>query len=177
MQNHLWERRKKRIGSLASNLGVFNFEFDELLATGNLSKFWSWYKKLGVSVQTHKDHSITCIAFYKAFTPLQWSHLPRHQIIWENTGPDWVCRPTCGWAEISIGEKIRLDARYLSSDLLVNRLVDWSAAEEVLKKMEYYAKRSRAGLQWGAVEHNIGKRELSLPKNCVLETKSQQKSI
>ena len=60
--------------------------------------------------------------------------------------------------EISSGEKIRLDAGYQYSDLLVNRLVDWSAAEEVLKKMEYYAKRSWAGLHWGTVEHNTRNR-------------------
>ena len=59
--------------------------------------------------------------------------------------------------EISGREKIFLDVRYRSSDLLVKRLVERSAAEEVLKTMEDYAKISRAGLQWGTLENNIGK--------------------
>ena len=79
---------------------------------------------------------------------------PYHRV---NTHPDWVFRPSCGWVEISSGEKIRLDARYRSSELLVKSLVQRSAAEEVLKEMENYAKISWAGLQWGMVDHNIGK--------------------
>ena len=66
---------------------------------------------------------------------------------WGNTSPDWVCPPSCGWVEISSGEKIRLDARYQSSELLVTMLVEQSAAGKALKTMEDYAKRSRAGLQ------------------------------
>ena len=50
-------------------------------------------------------------------------------------------------------------------------------AESVLKKMEDYAKIYRAGLQWGVVEHNIGKWEFSLPDNCVPVTKSRLKSL
>ena len=79
--------------------------------------------------------------------------------------------------DISSGEKIHLDARYQYSDLLVNRLLGRSEAEEVLKKMEDYAKISRAGLQWGAEEHNIGKRAFSLPDNCAPVTKSRLKSL
>ena len=58
--------------------------------------------------------------------------------------------------EISSGHNIFLDARYRYSEILVKRLVEQSAAEEVLK-MEGSAKISWAGLQWGTVEHNIGK--------------------
>ena len=43
--------------------------------------------------------------------------------------------------------------------------------------MEYHAKRSWAGLQWGTVEHNIGKREFSLPNNCIPVKKLQLKSL
>ena len=43
--------------------------------------------------------------------------------------------------------------------------------------MNYDAKRYRVGLQQGTVEHTIGKRELSLPKNCALVTKLQLKSL
>ena len=74
-----------------------------------------------------------------------------------NTCPDWFDCPTCGWVEISIGEKIQLDARYLCSDIPVKRLVERSEAEEVLKKNQYCAKRSQDGLQWGTVDHNTGK--------------------
>ena len=128
-------------------------------------------------MQTHRNNFTTWIAFDKASAPLQWVHLSRHQINWENNRPSWVFCPTCGWVEISSGEKIRLDAIYRSSEILVKSLVERSEAEEVLKKMEDYAKRSRAGVQWGAVERNIGKREFSLPKNCVPVTKSQLKSL
>ena len=38
-------------------------------------------------------------------------------------------------------------------------------------------KKSRAGLQRGTVEHNIGKREFSLPNNFVMVTKSRLKSL
>ena len=103
---------KKRIGSLASHLGILDDEFEGLLAAGKLSTFWSWYKKLGLCVKTHRDHYITRIASDEAFAPLLWVHLPRHKIIGENTCPAWTCRPTCGWVEISSGEKICLDTRY-----------------------------------------------------------------
>ena len=43
--------------------------------------------------------------------------------------------------------------------------------------MNYYAKRYRVGLQQVTVEYTIGKRELSLPKNRVLVTKLQLKSL
>ena len=75
----------------------------------------------------------------------------------ENTLHAWVFRPSYGWVEISSGENIRLDDRYRSSDILVKRLVERSASKEVLKTMEGYAKISWAGLQWGMVDHNIGK--------------------
>ena len=42
--------------------------------------------------------------------------------------------------EISSGKKIRLDDRYLSSEILVKRIVERSAAEEALKIMEDYEK-------------------------------------
>ena len=95
---------------------------------------------MGLRVKTHIYHSITWIAFDEAFDPLQWAHLPRNQIIGVNIHPAWVCRPNFGWVEISRGEKILLDARYLSSDLLAKRLVDRSADEEVFKTMEYCEK-------------------------------------
>ena len=55
--------RKKIIGSLASYLGILDDEFEELLSAENLSKVWSWYKKMGMRIQTHRYHSITWIAF------------------------------------------------------------------------------------------------------------------
>ena len=128
-------------------------------------------------MQTHRYHSITWINFDEAFTPFQLSHLPRHHIIWKNTRPAWVFHPPCGWVEITSGEKIRLVVRYKYYELLVKRLVERSSDEGLLKTMEDYAKRYRAGLQWGTVEHNIGKWELSLPKNCVPVTKSRLKSL
>ena len=150
-------REKEIIGSLASHLGILDNDFEELLDAGKLSKVRSWYNKTGLRVQTHRYHSITWIYFDEALYPLQWAHIPINQIMWENTHPAWVFHPTCGWVEISIGDKIHLYARYLSSELLVKRLVDRYASEEVLKKMEDHAKISRDGLQWGTVKHNIGK--------------------
>ena len=91
---------------------------------------------MGLRVQTHRDHSRTWIAFDEEFSPLQWAHLPRNQIIWENIHPAWVLCPTCGWVDISSGEKIRLDARYQYSKILAKRLVYQSTSEEVLKKGE-----------------------------------------
>ena len=43
--------------------------------------------------------------------------------------------------------------------------------------MEDYEKIYWAGLQWGAVKHNIGKREFYLPKSSVPVTKSRLKSL
>ena len=43
--------------------------------------------------------------------------------------------------------------------------------------MEYYEKRSRSGLQWETVEHNVVKRAFSLPKNCAPVTKLRLKSL
>ena len=52
-------REKNRIGSLASNLGILDDDFEELLTAEKLSKLWYWYKNMGPRVQTHRDHSIT----------------------------------------------------------------------------------------------------------------------
>ena len=155
----LW-RKRKRIGSLASHLGILDDDFEELLDSGKLSKFRSWYKKLGLRVQTLRDHSITWIDFDKALTIFQWSHLLRHQIICQNTRPDWVYRPTCGWVEILGREKIRLDARYWSRDILIKRLVERSAAEEVFKNGGLCKNISGWTTVGGMVEHTIGKRVL-----------------
>ena len=87
-------------------------DFEDIIAAGKLRKVHSWYKNLGLRVQTHRDQSITWIDFDKSFDPLQWVHLPIHQIIWENNRPDLVCLPTCVWVEISSGEKIIFDVRY-----------------------------------------------------------------
>ena len=88
--------KKKRIGSLASHLGILDDEFEEILDVGKLSKIRYWYNKLGLHVQTHRDHSITWIAFDEEFALLKWANLPRHHIIGENTHPAWVCHPSCG---------------------------------------------------------------------------------
>ena len=79
--------------------------------------------------------------------------------------------------EISSEYNIRLDARYRSSELLVKRLVERSAAEEVLKKMGDYEKYLVLAYSVGTVEYIIRKREVSLPDNCVPVTKSQLKSL
>ena len=63
--------RKKIIGSLASNLGILDDECEELLSAGKLGKVWSWYKNMGLHTQKHRDHSITWIAFDKAFALLK----------------------------------------------------------------------------------------------------------
>ena len=88
-----------------------------------------------------------------------------------------VFHPSCGWVDISSGENIILGEIYQYSELLFKRLVDWSAAEEVLKTMEDYAKIYRDGLHWGKVEYNIGKQEFSLPNNYVPVAKSRLKSL
>ena len=54
---------------------------------------------------------------------------------WEKTCNDWVYQPTCGWVEISSGEKKCLDERYWAGERLVKRLAAWTASEEVLKVM------------------------------------------
>ena len=92
-ENHLFWGGGKRIGSLASHLGILDDEFEEILAAGKLSKIRSWYKNLGMRVKVHEYNSITWIYFEKAFTPLQWAHLLRQQI---NTRPAWVYCLSCG---------------------------------------------------------------------------------
>ena len=68
-KNHLWEGKKK-IGSLKSHLGILDDEFEELLAAEKLGKFRSWYKKMGMFVQTYRYHSITWIDFDVELAPL-----------------------------------------------------------------------------------------------------------
>ena len=79
--------------------------------------------------------------------------------------------------DISSGYNICLDEIYQYSKLLVNRMLECYADENVLKNMDYYAKRSRSGLQGGTVKHKIRKREFSLPKNFFPVTKSRLKSF
>ena len=54
---------KKRIGSLASKIGILDDDFEDLLSAGNLSKYWYWCKNLGTSVQKNRYHYITSISF------------------------------------------------------------------------------------------------------------------
>ena len=119
------------ICSLALHLGILDDEFEEILVAEKISKVRSWYKNLGMRIQTHRYHYITWIDFDKTFTNLQWKHLQRHYIIWENTRSPWVCFPTRSWVDISSGENIRLDARYQYSDLLFKSLVDRPADEDM----------------------------------------------
>ena len=72
---------------------------------------------------------------------------PKTPDYWKNTHPDCVLCTSCGWVEISSGEKIRLDARYPYIEILVKTLLGWSTDEEVLKKEDDYAKRYWDGLQ------------------------------
>ena len=68
--NHIWVE-KKIVGSLASNLGILDDDFEELLAAGNLSKVWYWYNNLGLCVQTHRDHFVTWIDLDEVFPTFQ----------------------------------------------------------------------------------------------------------
>ena len=79
--------------------------------------------------------------------------------------------------KISSGDNIRLYARYRAIERLVKRLVEKTKAGEVLKKIEYYAKISRAGLQWGTVKYKIEKRAFYLPNNLVPVTKLRLNSL
>ena len=72
----------REIGSLVSHLGMFYDEFEEILSAVNIGKVNSWYKNMGLRVQTHRYHSITWIYFYEAFSTLQLTHPTRHHIIW-----------------------------------------------------------------------------------------------
>ena len=63
--------RKNKIGSLASNIGIFDDGFEEILAAGKESKIESRYEKLRLCVQTHRDNSITWIDFDKASALVQ----------------------------------------------------------------------------------------------------------
>ena len=105
-------KKKKIIGSLASNIGILDNEFEELLASAKISKVWYWYKNMGMRVISHRYNSITWIYFDNVFATLQCSHLPRHHIIWGNTRLAWIYHPNYGWVEISSGENILLDAIY-----------------------------------------------------------------
>ena len=48
-----------RIGVLVPNLGVLDDEFEVFLVAGKLSKVRSWYKNLGLHVQTNRYNVIT----------------------------------------------------------------------------------------------------------------------
>ena len=74
--------KKKRIGLLASHLGILDDEFEDIHAAGKKIKVRSWYNNLGLSLKPRRYHSINWISFDEAFAPLQWAHLPRNQIIW-----------------------------------------------------------------------------------------------
>ena len=163
--------KKLRIGSLASHLGVLDDEFEEFLSSGKLRKVWSWYKKVGMRVQTNRDNSINMIILDQSFALLQWAHLQRDHIIGKNIRLTWVFRPTCCWLEISSGSKISLDMRYIAFERLAKRPIERTAAKEVFKRMADYAKISWVCLHWGKVEHNICKMSI-IPPNFVSATKS-----
>ena len=54
-KNVLWKGWGEIICLLASHLGILDDDFEELLAAGKLSKVRSWYKKMGLSVQTERS--------------------------------------------------------------------------------------------------------------------------
>ena len=55
----LVEKKNIRIGVLVPNLGVLDDEFEVFLVAGKLSKVQSWYKNLGLYVQTNRYTVIT----------------------------------------------------------------------------------------------------------------------
>ena len=96
------------MSSLASHLGILDDEFEELLAAGKLSKIRPWYNNLWLRVQTHRYNYIPWIDLDDAFAPLQWAHLPRHQII--------------GGIPVLLGFSVQVVARWRSQ---VERRFDW----------------------------------------------------
>ena len=50
IENYIGGKWNIIIGTLLSYLRVLYDEFEEFLATGKVSKFHSWFKKLGVNV-------------------------------------------------------------------------------------------------------------------------------
>ena len=46
-KNHLWQKKRNRIGSLLSHLGILDDEFEKILAAYKLSEVGYWYKNLG----------------------------------------------------------------------------------------------------------------------------------
>ena len=70
-----------------------------------------------------------------------------------------------------------MDTGYLSSKLLVKRPVKQSADEEVLEKWRIIQRDLGLDYSWGRQNITSGKREFSLPNNCVPVTKSRLKSL
>ena len=104
---------------------------------------------------------------------MKWSHLPRYHVVDKKTRSAWVFGPIYVWVESESGEKNSVYERYGAGDILVFSISAHTADEELLKIMEDDAKKSWAGLQWGALERGIGKYTFTLLKNCVPVTKSQ----
>ena len=148
--------RRNRIGSLSSHIGMLDDDLEELLAAGKLRKIWSWYNKMGLRLQKHRDHSITCIDFDEAFNNFQWAHLPRHHIIGEIPVLfGFAVHVLAGWryqAEKGLAWMQDIDlVSSLSRGWYMFYI--WIGVEN----NGWFSKISWYGLQWGRVEYKIRK--------------------
>ena len=162
--NTLGGTEKRRIGSLASHIGLRDDEFQQLLDTAGVSKYKQWSSAFGVHVQKRVEGKLTYVALDEPGEK-HWSHLPRDQAIGDVYRPAWVGRPKKGWLEGVTEDDIRAAQMSRATLKMIDDVVKGMEASDIMAKLEASARRSRAGIKNNLVKYAIADRTFELPCN------------
>lgn len=164
--NTLGGTEKRRIGSLASHIGLRDEELRRLLATAGAGYYSQWGKLFGVPVQSCSEGKLTYLALDEpADKAPYWSHLPRDQVTGANKRPAWVGRPKNGWMEGVTEDDVRAAQMSRATLKMIDNIMKGMEASEIMAKLEESAKRSRAGIKNNVVKYTIADRTFELPCN------------
>ena len=162
--NTLGGTEKRRIGSLASHMGLRDEELRQLLATAGAGYYSQWGKLFGVPVQSCSEGKLTYVALDEPGEK-HWIHLPRDQTTGVNKRPAWVGRPKNGWMEGVSAEDKRAAQMSRATLKMIDDIVKGMEASDIMAKLEASARRSRTGTKNSLVKYTIADRTFELPCN------------
>ena len=164
--NTLGGSEKRRIGSLASHIGLRDSELQEMLDVAGINRHHQWSAVFGIPVQTYREGGIMHVALDEpAEKAPYWSHLPRDQATGVNLQPAWVGRPKNGWLEGVTVDDVRAAQMSRATLKMIDDIVKGMEASDIMAKLEASARRSRAGTKNSVVKCTIADRTFELPCN------------